>query len=114
MKDTLNKWLMEKANLSASLAAGTVHPDKTVFTHFYSRSFATVLKENVWPGLAEMARIAAEHKLPDSHVRWLFQNAFVYGAVRPDGSCALIIASRNLSKEDSAALDALLGEFQGI
>jgi hypothetical protein len=114
MKDTLNKWLMERANLSASLAAGIVHPDKTVFTHFYSRSFAAVLKENVWPGLAEMARIAVEHKLPDTYVRWLFQNAFVYGSVRPDGACALIIASRNLSKEDGAALETLLHEFQGV
>lgn len=114
MKQTMNDWLKQKANLPVSLAAGVVHADKTVFSHFYSRSFATVLKDNVWSALAEMAQVMSDQPLPSSHLRWSFQNAFVYTSLRTDGACAVIITSRTLSPEDATALAGLLQEFQGL
>ena len=114
MNENLNNWLKEKANLTASLAAGIIHADNTRFTHFYSRSFANILKENVWAGLLDMAQIVSNQKLPITNLRWQFQNAFVYGSVREDGTCALIVTSRNLSAEDAAILDGLLTEFQAL
>lgn len=114
MNPKLNDWLKEKANLPVSLAAGVVHSDQSVFSHFYSRSFATILKENVWPALADMARVVGEQQLPTSRVRWHFQNAFVYSSTRKDGSCALVITSRNISPVDAAALDSLLKDFHAI
>src|SRR5438045_1312936 len=114
MKDDLNNWLKDKANLPVALAAGMIHSDNTRFTHFYSRSFANILKENVWPGLFDMARTVSQHQLPTTTLRWQFQNAFVYGSVRDDGSCALIVTSRNISKEDGDVLEGLLREFQTV
>jgi hypothetical protein len=114
MKDNLNTWLKEKANLTASLAAGIIHSDNTRFTHFYSRSFANILKENAWAGLLDMAHIVSRQQLPTRNLRWQFQNAFVYGSVRDDGACALIVTSRNLSEEDAAVLENLMTEFQAL
>jgi len=114
MNQEMNDWLKQKANLPVSLAAGVVHADQSVFSHFYSRSFATILKENVWPALADMARVMGDQPLPTSHLRWLFQNAFVYTSTRSDGACAVIITSRNLSPEDAVTLESVLKEFQGL
>lgn len=111
MKD-LNQWLREKANMPVCLAAGIVYGDRPPFTHFFSRAFAGTLKENVWPSLAEMTRSMGTHDLPSTHVRWMFQNALVYGSARPDGPCALIITSRNISAQDAQALEQVLAEFQ--
>jgi hypothetical protein len=114
MNSTHNDWLKQKANLPASLAAGIIHTDQNVFSHFFSRSYATILKEDVWLKLADMARIIGEHQLPTSRVRWLFQNAYVYSATRDDGACVLVVTSRNISAEDAASLDTLLREFQTL
>jgi hypothetical protein len=114
MKEDLNNWLVAKANLPAAMAAGIVHPDKTAFTHFYSRSFATVLKENALPALADILRLLGAHQLASSQVRLMFQNAYVYGSARADGACAFIITSRNLSTDDVALLENFGAEFQSV
>jgi len=114
MNDEFNQWLAQKTNLPHVLAAGLLHPDKTIFSQSFSAEFAEAWFARILLVLTETLQKSQEQKLPDVRVRWSFEHFFIHCTYRHDGSCLAVLTRKEVPPDGAASVEHLLKEFQSL
>jgi hypothetical protein len=114
MKEHINSWLTEKIKITGVLACGTRAPDRKTFTRSQSPQFSPAALENACRCMADTFHVLHANRFPEQLVRWVFQNYFVYGSMRPDGICLAVLARRESPTLEGADLEQMIGEFQSL
>lgn len=114
MNTMLDHWLVRKSPVSGAMAASIVYPDKTSLTQVLSEAGGDQAFDKIWRNCAEMMRAMQKLDLAAPCLRWLFENAMVYGCTRGDGTCLIVVTEKGLSRNELAEVEGLLVEFQSL
>ncbi|MDB6065368.1 MAG: hypothetical protein JWR26_1576 [Pedosphaera sp.] len=114
MKEHIHNWLTEKMRVTGMLACGVRSPDRKTFTRSQSPQFTPVALENACRCLSDTFQILNSNRFPVELVRWVYENYFVYGFVRPDGHCLAVLARRSESTLQPADLETIVAEFHSL
>ncbi len=112
MKDQLNQWLSQRAQLAGLQACGLRHPDQTTFTEVREFEFTLEALENAWRCVADLYQVARHQDCPAAYLRWAFDQSNLYCLTRPDGTCLMAFTTPKASELDAAGLQALFEDFQ--
>lgn len=115
MQEQTDKWLAEKMMVPGVIACGIRFADQRTVARSSSNQHAPAAIENVCHCLSETFQTLNANHFSMEFVRWVYENHFLYGAVRPDGHCLAIMTRRKsypvLQQKD---LEQILAEFQGL
>lgn len=114
MKDELNNWLAQKGELPAVVAAGIIHPDKTIFSQIFSPDFTEQSADQLWLAISEMIGSAKNQSFPEGRWAWSFDRFAVHCKLRHDGTCLATLTHRQLSSAENSVVVGLLSEFHNL
>ena len=114
MKDALNQWLRQCDPVTGVLACGVRHTDQTTATRAFDPAFSETALENAWRCVGDTLQVLKHHRLPTEQMRWTFENALLFCALRPDGACLAVFISNDPQAVDTGALERMFAEFQTI
>lgn len=114
MKNHINNWLITQGDIPGAVAASVVYTDQTRVSQVFSQNFASRVLDTVWQNAAHMALALRTLEVTAPCLRWVFHDAWVYGCVRWDGVCLVILTDVDLTPDQAAKLEALLDDFQRL
>jgi hypothetical protein len=114
MKEHINNWLTEKMKAAGMLACGIRAPDRKTLTRSQSPQFTPVAIEHACRCLADTFQVLHSNRFPAGLIRWVYENYFVYGSIRPDGICIAIVTRREGPNLKPTDLEGIIAEFQGL
>jgi len=114
MKEQLNQWLSQHAQIAGIQACGLRHPDQTTFTEVREFEFTLEALENAWRCVADLFQVARHHGCPAAYLRWSFDQSNLYCLTRPDGTCLMAFVTPKPNELDSVGLQAMFEEFQHL
>ncbi|MBM3824172.1 MAG: hypothetical protein FJ404_15010 [Verrucomicrobia bacterium] len=114
MKQVLNRWIANHARVPGVLACGLHYPDRTVFSQSMNVAYPPIVLDPVWRCLADTFSVFHHHRIPSEFVRWQYQDAHLYAAIRSDNICCGIFVVQDADTSVHATLRRLLREFKAI
>jgi hypothetical protein len=115
MQEHVHNWLTDKMKVAGILACGLRSPDRKTFTRSHSQQFPPVALENACRCLSDTFQVLNSNRFPVELVRWVYENYFLYGIIRPDGHCLALLTRRNaLPSLQPADLEHIAAEFQQL
>ena len=114
MKEQLQQWLSERADVPGIQACGLRFSDHTTCTQIREPSFSPDALENAWRTVADTFHVLKHHRLPAVNLRWVFEHALLYCLTRPDGICLMVFTTRKAQELDAASLEAMFEAFQNF
>jgi hypothetical protein len=114
MKELVNQWVTQRARLRGVLACGVRFADKTSFTKSWTPDFPAPALDNAWRCASDAFQVLKINLFPNDHIRWVYENAFLYCARRDDGTCLGIFTAKDPKAFDAAGIERLLAEFRAL
>jgi hypothetical protein len=115
MQEQIHTWLTEKMKVSGVLACGIRSPDRKTVTRSNSNQFTSVGLENACRCLSDTIQVLNSNRFKTEIVRWVYENYFLYGVVRPDGHClALLTRCKAVPTLQQQDLERIAAEFQQL
>ena len=114
MKELLQQWVGQRAQLPGVLACGVRFPDKTSFTQSWAADFRVQNLDRAWRCAGEAFQVLKIYFFPNEYVRWVYEKAVLHCARRDDGICLGIFTAKDTQAPDPAAVQRLLVEFRAL
>lgn len=114
MRENIHNWLTEKTKIAGILACGIRSPDRKTYTRTLSPQFTPIALENACRCVTDTFQVLQANRFPANLVRWVFENYFIYGFVRPDGICLALLTRRSTAEIPTTDLEAIVAEFQSL
>jgi len=114
MKEPLEQWVNRRARLPGVLACGLRLPDKTSLTQSWSPDFPAKALDNAWRCVSDAFQVIKINFFPNDHVRWVYENAFLYCTRRDDGACLGVFTGKDPRTFDATEIERLLVEFRAL
>ena len=115
MQEHVHNWLTDKTKVPGVLACGIRSPDRKTFTRSQSTQFTAMAVENACRCVSDTFQVIKSNRFPTDSVRWVYENYFVVGVIRPDGHCLTLVTRRNaLPNLKPADLDRITAEFNQL
>jgi hypothetical protein len=111
MANVFEQWLTNKPRLGGVHAWGIHLPDNTTFTESYSDMFPSSALENAWRCMADTLQVIRLRRFPERRARWVFERAWMFCTIRPDGVFLGIFTSNQLEQVNWAGLEQMMDEF---
>ena len=111
MKENINQWVRQQAAVQGVLACGVRHSDDTLFFSALPANYTREGMENVFRCLAHTFQVLKLNQLPHQQVRWVYEQALLYGASRADGGCLGVFTSKEPGTVNLEWLGKMLTEF---
>ena len=114
MKQLLNMWLGKHARIPGVFACGLHYADKTAFAQSWAPSYPQEALESTWRTIGESFQVLQMNRLPNTRLRWVYENALLYAARRGDGTCLGVFTTRDPQVLDQGKLEEMLNEFESM
>jgi hypothetical protein len=116
MQEQVHNWLSEKTKIAGVLACGIRAPDRKTFTRSLTPQFTQMALENACRCLSDTFQVLGSNRFPVRLVRWVYENYFFYGFMRPDGHCFALLTRRNAAQPalQQHDLETIVSEFHAL
>ncbi len=114
MREILQRWLTRRPPCPGVVAWGLAFPDQGALTRSFAGEAQPAALDGVWTELAEAIRLAPQHDLETSRMRWVFSRHLLYGVTRPDGACLGVLAVANQDEAGRACVERALSDFKAL
>ena len=115
MQEHVQTWLTEKVKITGVLACCVRSPERKTLTRSLSPQFPQMALENACRALSDTFQVIQSNRFPAELIRWVYENYFLYGFIRPDGHCFAVLTRRNAAPLLKAAdLEKLVAEFKTL
>lgn len=114
MKEVTNRWLARNAKSKGVMACGILYADHTTTNHTGSEQFPAAALDNAWNCLANSFQFLQQNQNQGEQMRWVFENYFLYGAIRGDNACLGIFTSKEEGNYDPVGINRMISEFKSI
>ena len=114
MKDLLNEWIGQVGAVPGVLACGVRHADQSARSRSFSQDFSELALENAWRCVGDAFQVLRHNQLPTEQMRWAYENAMLFCALRPDGACLAVFTCKDPQAVDAEGVERLFTEFQKI
>jgi hypothetical protein len=109
MDEDLQSWVKNAETIPGVLACGARRANQSVAKSCH-KDFPQPQFEKLMREIAESIRLLQTNNVPTEKVRWTFERAWVYSAIRRDGAIATMIVDKEY--EASEQIDQLLSDFR--
>jgi hypothetical protein len=114
MKEILDQWLENVPPVSGVLACGLRYADNTSSSKSWSDTYPEPALENAWRCVADAFQVLKLNRLPGERMRWVYEQALLYGERRKDGVCFAMFTERDPQAVDLEAVVRLIQEFHAL
>jgi hypothetical protein len=113
-KERIVEWLRAAPVVRGMLMRGIRFPDQTFVSDEDPKDFPAAGLEQAWRLVGDTFQVLSAQQFPPSRLSWVYERVVLHCAQRPDGAILGIFLSRRNVEADSAGLNRLLAEFQGL
>lgn len=110
-REQYDQWLKAQTNAKSVLALGIVLADKSFLTLPLSEHYPIQALEQALRPLADAFDVASLHRLAPQYLRWIYSDAQVYCARRPDKHLLAVFLPREVPAADAAAIEDIFKTF---
>ena len=114
MRDILQRWLTRRPPCAGVVAWGLAFPDQGTLTRSFAAETPPAALDALWAELGEAIRLAPQHDMETSRMRWVFSQHLLYAAARPDGTCLGVLAETNLDEAGRNYIERTLADFKAL
>ncbi len=110
-REHFEQWLKSQANARSVLAMGIVLPDKSCLALPLSPQYPAPALEQALRPLADAFDVASLHRIAPQYIRWIYSDAQVYCARRPDRHLLAVFLPREVPAADAEAIEDIFKTF---
>ena len=114
MKEIVNRWVGNTSTLPGIYACSVRYPDKAVFAKTSAQDFPLDALENAGRCVVDTFKVLNSRQLPKANVRFVFEGAFIYCALREDDICLALFVCKDSSVWSKSQIDRLISEFHTL
>jgi hypothetical protein len=114
IKEITNRWLARNTKAKGILACGVRYPDQTSFNQTVAPNFSATALDNSWNCVANTFQFLKEQQNEVDQMCWVFENHFLYCAIRKDDACLGIFTAKDEEAHDVVAVNRMISEFKAL
>ena len=114
MREILEPWLTERAQLKGLMGCGVRYRDESFFIPPTQHGFERENLEHSLRCIADTFKVLKLNNLPDDYARWIYHNVLLYCLRREDGIVLGVFTSRETDAVDLEGLERMLNEFRNL